>query len=118
MSASGWHIGQAALATAAERLFRVDEGHDEPDDIVFLEGDEEAVYVYADLSDVHLASAPKAGSEVTIKGLDTDAPELVLPGGALLRGAWEESLGSCLFFSQAPPQGTLRRKPLGTQFVG
>ena len=37
--------------------------------------------------------------------MDTDAPEIVLPGGAALRGAWEESLGSCLFFSAAPLPG-------------
>ena len=38
MSASGRASGQAALSETAERLFRVDEGSDEPDDIVFLEG--------------------------------------------------------------------------------
>ena len=37
------------------------------------------------------------------QGLDTDAPELLMSSGTVLRGEWEESLGSCMFFSRPPP---------------
>lgn len=35
---AGWSRGRPALANASERLFHVDAGDGEPDDIIFLEG--------------------------------------------------------------------------------
>ncbi len=53
--------------------------------------------------------SPKAPNAVA-QGLDSDAPELLLPGGRTLRGEWEESFGSCVFLDcaappRAPPPG-------------
>ena len=53
------------------------------------------------------APAPNAVAQ----GLDSDAPELLLPGGRALRGEWEESFGSCVFLDCAAPPRALPPGP-------
>ncbi|KAK9809252.1 hypothetical protein WJX72_012153 [[Myrmecia] bisecta] len=69
-------------------------------DPVFREGDQEATYVIVDLDGLEDQLFPAAGDQITLEGLDTDAPQLVLASGRRLKGHYEETVGSCVAFAE------------------
>ncbi|GMH43040.1 hypothetical protein BSKO_10962 [Bryopsis sp. KO-2023] len=67
-------------------------------DVVFFEGNEEAMYVLADLGEHCNEHLLKPGAKYTIKGVDTDSPELWLDG-VKFEGQYEDFIGTLLMMS-------------------
>ncbi|BDA43993.1 hypothetical protein COCOBI_05-1770 [Coccomyxa sp. Obi] len=71
---------------------------------VIREGDREAAYVYVDFSGIENSLIPDVGTSVTLRGLDTATPEVETTGGTVLKGEYEDFLGTLMFFARGQRQ--------------
>ncbi|KAK9915714.1 hypothetical protein WJX75_003044 [Coccomyxa subellipsoidea] len=74
--------------------------------------DEDTAYVYVDFSGIKSNLLPTVGERVSIKGLDSAAPEVEVGDGTLLRGKYEDSIGSLMFFAREEKDPSSNPRPM------